>query len=432
MAILTADVFGQLDFLIIYADDMALLALSKDEYLTNLENCFQCVIKDNLKLSLRKSVIIDDELTFLGHVIKNDSISPTQKHLSAIHNLAPPTDKPALKRVLGSLNWLKKYIKNYSRKTHVLYELLRKDIEFIWTDVHEQAFQGIKDFLVSNHVLKLPTGAGNYSLFTDGSRDGLGATLLETVNGQTAVVGYASRATTPAERKVSVTELELSFRHLIFNPRGFDLYTDHYAIVHIFPGKSPPATKKIASFMSLICEYHFNLFHIKGGENNFADMLSRNPDLTNVDNYEMIAVVDYNSSAPNPPLRRSPRLAALYANNSAQNPPLRRSPRIAARDAACAAAAVTPPPKPIPVTPKPAPLVSTPTEAPSREIPSRSDTDTPMPIPPTVAQTLHNDNVMPPQLVKNRPAALALIKPSRDTHDALQVRNPNSKSQWIH
>ena len=432
LAKLTANVFGQLDFLICYADDMALLASSKDEYFANLEKFLQCVIKDNLKLSLRKSVIIDDELTFLGHVIKSGSISPTQKHLSAIHNLATPTDKPALKRVLGSLNWLKKYIKNYSRKTHVLYELLRKDVEFIWTDVHERAFQEIKEFLVSNHVLKLPTGAGNYSLFTDGSRDGLGATLLETVNGQTAVVGYASRATTPAERKVSVTELELaaiafalqSFRHLIFNPRGFDLYTDHYAIVHIFAGKSPPATKKIASFMSLICEYNFNLFHIKGDENNFADMLSRNPDLTNIDNHEMIAVVDFNSSAPNPPLRPSPRLAALYANNSAQNPPLRRSPRIAARDAACAAATVTPPPKPIPVTPKPASLASTPAVAPSREIPSRSDTGTPRPIPPTVSQTLHNDNVMPPQLVINRPAALGLIKPSRDTHDALHVQKP--------
>ena len=66
------------------------------------------------------------------------------KALFAIHNLAPPTDKPALKRVLGSLNWLKKYIKNYSCKTHILYELLRKDIAFIWTDIHEQAFQEIK------------------------------------------------------------------------------------------------------------------------------------------------------------------------------------------------------------------------------------------------------------------------------------------------
>ena len=62
---------------------MALLASSKDEYFANLKKFLQCVIKDNLKFSLRKSVIIDDELTFLGYVIKNDLISPTQKHQGA-------------------------------------------------------------------------------------------------------------------------------------------------------------------------------------------------------------------------------------------------------------------------------------------------------------------------------------------------------------
>ena len=63
----------------------------------------------------------------------------------------------------------------------------------------------------------------NIHKFTDGSHDGLGATLLKIVNGRTAMVGCASTATTPVERKVSVAELELpaiafalqSFRHLI-------------------------------------------------------------------------------------------------------------------------------------------------------------------------------------------------------------------------
>ena len=83
-----------------------------------------------------------------------------------------------------------------------------------------------------------------------------------------------------------MTELELaaiefalkSFRYLLFNPKGFDLYTDHYTIVHNFAGKSPPATKNIASYVSFISEYNFDLFHIKGENNNLADLLSRSPE----------------------------------------------------------------------------------------------------------------------------------------------------------
>ena len=194
--------------------------------------------------------------------MKDGSISPTEKHISAIKTLKSPTDKPSLKRILGSRNWLKKYINNYSRKTCISYELLRKHVEFHWTKRHEAASQEIKNYLISNHVLKLSTGVGKYSLFCDGSRQGIGATLLETVDGSTYVVNYVSRSVSERGRKSSVTELELatikfalkSFWYLLFNPKGFDLYTDHYAIVHIFAAKSPPATKN--DYLSFINEYN--------------------------------------------------------------------------------------------------------------------------------------------------------------------------------
>ena len=191
--------FGQLDFLITYADDMVLLGQSKETYFQNLEKFLQCVVSDNLKLNLRKSVLFDDHCVFLGHHIEKGAIRPLPKHLEAIKKLSSPKDKASLKRLLGSLNWLKKYIKCYSQKTHDLYRLLRKDQEYIWESRHENAFQNIKDFLTTDPVIKLPTGLGQYSLFCDGSRTGLGATLLETVDGQSHVIGYASRATTSAE-----------------------------------------------------------------------------------------------------------------------------------------------------------------------------------------------------------------------------------------
>ena len=345
LAKLTDRVFGHLDFLIAYADDMAITAKTKDEYFKNLETFLQCVIKDNLKLSLQKSVLLDDHCNFLGHLIKDGKITPTQKHLDAIAKMERPKDKATLKRILGSFNWLKKYIKCYSEKAHDLYQLLKKNVAFIWTDKHEKAFQSIKEYLLSNHVIKLPTGTGQYLLYTDGSQTGLGATLLESVNGEIHVVGYASRSTTAAEKKSSVTELELaaisyalkSFRHLLYNPAPFKIFTDHYAIVHILAGKSPVATKKIANLVSSISEYNFELFHVSGSENSLADLLSRMPDHENQSNSipEFVNVAD----DVTPPLRRSPRLAAKAALQQPSHIPapptsLRRSPRLAAKNSA--------------------------------------------------------------------------------------------------
>ena len=184
LAKLTSNFFGHLDFLVCYADDMALLSTSKADH---FEKFLKCIIRDNLKLSLHKSVHVENE-SFLGHRMKDGSISPTEKYISAIKTLKLPTDKSSLKRLLGSRNWLDKYIHNYSRKTRISYELLRKHVEFHWTKQHEAAFQEIKNYLISNHVLTLPTGTSKYSLFCDGLRQGIGATLLETVDGSTYVV----------------------------------------------------------------------------------------------------------------------------------------------------------------------------------------------------------------------------------------------------
>ena len=205
-----------------------------------------------------------------------------------------------------------------------MYQLLKKDKEFKWEPKHEKAFQAIKDYLTSNHVIKLPTGRGTFSLYVDGSKTGLGATLLETINDQTHVVGYASRATTKTERNsFSVTELELSaiafalksFRHLVYSPQRLKIFTDHAAIVNIFAGKSEAATKRISSFVSYISEYNFDLYHVSGIHNAFADMLSRLPDYSNASTSmpEIVNMVEDNVESSRPPLRRSPRIAAMMA-----------------------------------------------------------------------------------------------------------------------
>ena len=86
---------------------MAIVAKSKSEYFDNLETFLQCVIKDNLKLSLQKSVLIEDQCEFSGHLIKDGEITPRQKHFDCIAKMERPKDKASLERVLGSFNWLK-------------------------------------------------------------------------------------------------------------------------------------------------------------------------------------------------------------------------------------------------------------------------------------------------------------------------------------
>ncbi|KAJ8754603.1 hypothetical protein K2173_010694 [Erythroxylum novogranatense] len=70
-----------------------------------------------------------------------------------------------------------------------LNKLTRKQVRFEWDDSCEQSFQKLKECLTSAPVLALPSGQGDYVIYCDASKVGLGCVLMH--NGR--VIAYASR-----------------------------------------------------------------------------------------------------------------------------------------------------------------------------------------------------------------------------------------------
>ena len=99
-----------------------------------------------------------------------------EKHLIAIKGIKTPSNKDDVRRILGLVNFLRRYVKLFSKKTQPLYTLLKKDNVFRWTEKEEKALQDLKEYLLSNNVLKLPSGKrGNtFEFFTDASSQGIG------------------------------------------------------------------------------------------------------------------------------------------------------------------------------------------------------------------------------------------------------------------
>lgn len=70
-----------------------------------------------------------------------------------------------------------------------LTHLMCKAIEFRWTDNCEQSFQELKRRLTTEPVLILSDPSKEYALYTDASKEGLGAVLMQ----DRKVVAYISR-----------------------------------------------------------------------------------------------------------------------------------------------------------------------------------------------------------------------------------------------
>ena len=84
--------------------------------------------------------------SFLGFLVHNQDIEVDKNKAKAILQAKPPLNKKELQRLLGQINFLRRFIANVAGKTKVFSPLLRlKDHEaFVQHEEHQKAFDAIK------------------------------------------------------------------------------------------------------------------------------------------------------------------------------------------------------------------------------------------------------------------------------------------------
>ena len=128
----------------------------------------------------------------------------------AIKDLKQPNNEKELKLFLGAIQYLSKFINNLSAQTDSLRQLLKKEIEWIWTDEHTQAFENLIQKITERPCLAHYNSNYPNVMTTDASAKGLGATLWpEPPNGKLKPIGFASRFLSDTEPKYAINELEL-------------------------------------------------------------------------------------------------------------------------------------------------------------------------------------------------------------------------------
>jgi hypothetical protein len=133
----------------VYIDDVVIKSQDFDAHLTNLEQTFIRMRKHQLKMNSLKCVFDVTARKFLGFFVHNRGIEVDKNKAKAILQAKPPSNKKELQRLLGQINFLRRFIANVAGRTKVFSPLLRlKDHEaFVWNEEHQKAFNAIKALL---------------------------------------------------------------------------------------------------------------------------------------------------------------------------------------------------------------------------------------------------------------------------------------------
>ncbi|KAL1353230.1 hypothetical protein AAHE18_06G223400 [Arachis hypogaea] len=146
---------------------------------------------------------------FLGFLVQKKGIKIDKNKAKAILEAPPPANKKQLQVFLGKVNYLRRFISNFSGKTKVFAHLikLKKEEEFQWKTKHQEAFDNIKQYLTNPPIMTPPRHGAPLKLYVSASEVTIGGILTqEDENGNERVIYYLSRVLNDVESRYSPIE----------------------------------------------------------------------------------------------------------------------------------------------------------------------------------------------------------------------------------
>ena len=94
----------------------------------------------------------------MSFIIHEKGIEIDPKRVEAMKRVEAPTCKKDLQKLLGKVNYLRRFIFNLSEKIDSFTPILRlkDEAEFTWGADQQESFEKIKNYLSSPPVLKAP------------------------------------------------------------------------------------------------------------------------------------------------------------------------------------------------------------------------------------------------------------------------------------
>ena len=181
---------------------------------------------------------------------------------------------------LGFVGYYRRFINNFSAIAQPLNALLRKTVEWTWGTEQQDAFEALREALISAPILEMPDFTKKFTVRTDASYSGLGACLLQGEGDDRKPIAYASRSLKPAETRYTATEIEClgmkwavkTFRPYIHG-RRFIMETDHIALKWLRTVQHTNG-RLIRTAMEMQ-QYEMDIVHRAGIKMYDADALSR-------------------------------------------------------------------------------------------------------------------------------------------------------------
>ena len=203
--------------LLLYLDDICIFAPSIEEMLDHIDLVFNRLKEFHLKIKPKKYHFLDISVLFLGNVLSSEGTAANPKKVNKVQDWPILSNAKQVHSFLGLASYYQRFIPKFAKRAQCLHELVDPTSnthkkargqtkgkpaastemniprEFKWMPEHQQAFDALKEALITASVLGHPDFNREFVLETDASLQGLGAVLSQQDEaGKLHVIAYAS------------------------------------------------------------------------------------------------------------------------------------------------------------------------------------------------------------------------------------------------
>ncbi|WKA10547.1 hypothetical protein VitviT2T_028112 [Vitis vinifera] len=225
----------------VFMDDITIYGGTFEECLVNLEAVLNRCIENDLVLNWERCHFMIRQGIVLGHIISEKGIEVDKAKVELIVKLPSPTTVKGVRQFLGHAGFYRRFIKDFSKISKPLCELLAKDAKFIWDERCQKSFDQLKQFLTTTPIVRAPNWQLPFEVMCDASDFAIGVVLGQREDGK---------------------------------PWSFIIvFTDHSALKYLLTKQDVKA--RLIRWILLLQEFDLQIRDKKRVENVVADHLSR-------------------------------------------------------------------------------------------------------------------------------------------------------------